>query len=166
MPAKRKKRRVKSSRKSKRKPVRNKVSYIPKGFHTVTPYIMIRGAAAMLDFVKKAFGAKEKHRSSGPDGAIWHADVLIGDSHVMIADATEQWPATPAGIYMYVKNTDAVYKSAIEAGAVSLQEPSDQFYGDRTAGVKDQWGNSWYMGTHLEDVSPKELQKRMATMKK
>ena len=164
MDAKRKTR--KSTKKTKKKPAKKKISFIPKGYHTVTPYVMVHGAAGLIDFVKQAFGAKEKHRSSSPDDGIWHADVVIGDSHVMIADATAQWPAAPTGVYLYVKDTDALYKNALAAGATSLQEPADQFYGDRTAGVKDQWGNSWFMGTHIEDVSPKELQKRMEAMRK
>ena len=167
MPTKRKAASRKPKKKhSKKKTSKKKVSFIPKGYHTVTPYVIVRGAGQLLDFVKRAFGAKEKHRSAGEDGSIWHADIVIGSSHVMIADASEQWPAMQAGVYLYVKDTDAAYKHAIEAGGVSIMEPTDMFYGDRNAGVKDQWGNLWWIGTHFEDVSPKELAKRMQSAKK
>jgi PhnB protein len=102
------------------------------------------------------------HRFSGPDGTVGHAEVRIGGSPVMMGEARGPWPAMPCAIYLYVNDTDAVYRRALAAGATSLMEPADQFYGDRNAGVKDPCGNFWWIATHKEDVSPEELQARAA----
>ena len=136
------------------------VKPIPEGHHTVTPYLAVQGAAKLLDFVKQAFDATELHCMPTPDGKIGHAQVRIGDSMVMLSDACGVWPAMPTALYLYVPDTDAVYRSALKAGATSLQEPANQFYGDRNAGVKDPSGNSWWIATHIEDVSPEELDGR------
>lgn len=139
-----------------------KVMPVPNGFHTVTPYITIPGASDLVNFVKKAFDAKVKEIHSTEDGIVRHALVKIGDSMVMIAESGEM-TETPAGIhlYLYVKDTDTYYKQAMAAGATSLMEPADQFYGDRNAGVKDPSGCSWWIATHIEDMSKKELDRRM-----
>ena len=136
------------------------VKPIPEGFHTVTPYLVVKDASKVLDFVKQAFDAKEMHRSVRPDGKIMHAQFRIGDSMVMIADGTPDHPPTPCSLYLYVKDTDALYKSAIKAGGTSIMEPMNMFYGDRNGGVKDPSGNQWWIGTHIEDVPEAELKKR------
>jgi uncharacterized glyoxalase superfamily protein PhnB len=136
------------------------VKPIPEGYHTVTPYLTIQGAAKLIDFLKRAFEAQETERITQPDGAIGHAEVRIGDSVVMMTDAGGERKPMPSGIYLYVNDTDAVYKRALQAGATSLMEPADQFYGDRSAGVQDPCGNQWWIATHKEDVPPEELKKR------
>ncbi len=139
---------------------------IPDGFHTVTPYLVVQGAAKELDFLKGAFEAKELFRMPQPDGTIMHAEVKIGDSIVMMGEARGQHKPMPCSLYLYVTDADAVYKRALQAGATSTMEPANQFYGDRTAGVRDPAGNQWMIGTHKEDVSPEELRKRAAALQK
>jgi len=139
-----------------------KVRTMPQGFHTVTPYLIVEGAARLIDFLTSAFGAKEIERMSRPDGKIAHAEVKIGDSVIMMGDAGGQWKPMPGSVYLYVKDTDAAYKRALQAGATSLMEPADQFYGDRNAGVRDPLGDIWWIATHKEDVSPEEIMKRAA----
>lgn len=138
------------------------VKPIPDGYHTITPYLVIKGADQLIEFLKKTFNAYEIHRTTLADGTLMHAEVRIGDSPVMVAEARGASKPMPSMFYLYVHDTDAVYKRAIEAGATSIKEPSDQFYGDRNAGVIDVSGNQWWMATHIEDVSPEELQKRAA----
>lgn len=137
----------------------------PDGFHTVNPYLAVEGAAQLLDFLAKAFGAEDVgQRFKSPDGAIMHAVVRIGDSMVEVSDA----PAEPmlAALHLYVEDTDASYRRAIEAGGISLREPMTTFYGDRSAAVKDPGGNSWWIACHVEDVSPEEMLRRMKTQSK
>jgi len=136
------------------------VKPIPDGFHTVTPYLIVPGVAKLIEFLQQAFDAKEIHRSARPDGSIMHAQVRIGDSFVMMGEPIGQWKPMPGSIYLYVNDTDAFYKRALQAGATSLMAPADQFYGDRNAGVKDPLGNHWWVATHIEDVPPDELEKR------
>ena len=141
------------------------VKPIPGGYHTVTPYLVVDGAEDLLEFVKQAFGADEIVRMDGPDGKIAHAEVRIGDSVVMVGNASPmQGPAMPATIHLYVDDADATFRRAIEAGGTSLEEPADQFYGDRRAAVRDAVGNHWFMATHTEDVSPEEMERRMEAM--
>ncbi len=142
------------------------VNPIPEGFRTVTPYIVINDAAKLLSFLSAAFGAKEMSSHKLPNGRVMHAQVKIGDSMVMLADAPEGQPSMPCMIYLYVPDTDAVYKTALAAGGISLMEPGDQFYGDRNAGVKDPCGNQWWIATHKEDMSDEELLKRALAHKK
>ena len=137
-----------------------KATPIPKGYHTVTPVLTVHGAAKLIEFLKQAFDAKETYRLPGPNGEVMHAEVKIGDSMVMVGEATDQWKPMPATIALYVEDTDAWYKRALQAGATSVREPSDQFYGDRSAGVKDSAGNRWWIHTHIEDVPPDEIKKR------
>ena len=140
-----------------------KVKPIPDGFHTVTPYLIVDGAKKVIDFMQHALGAKHDHEPTlRPDGTIMHATLKIGDSMVMISDASEHAKAMPVMLYLYVPNVDAAYQLALKAGATSIMEPADQFYGDRSGGVKDAAGNSWFFGTHIEDVAPAELTKRAA----
>jgi PhnB protein len=136
------------------------VKPIPEGYHTVTPYVVVPGVAKLIDFLKQAFDAKELHRMAGPDGRIMHAEVKIGDSPVMLGEPMGEWKAMPCAVYIYVADTDAVYNSALRAGATSMMEPADQFYGDRNAGVKDPAGNLWWIATHVEDLSTEEIKKR------
>jgi uncharacterized glyoxalase superfamily protein PhnB len=142
------------------------VKLIPEGYHTVTPYLVVPDVACLIDFLVQAFGAKETHRMSRPDGSIGHAEVKIGDSAVMMGQSNDQWKPMPGSIYLYVDDTDATYRRALEAGATSLMEPADQFYGDRNAGVQDPTGNMWWIATHKEDVAPEELARRAAAAMK
>ena len=142
-----------------------KIQSRPAGFHTVNPYLAVKGAAQLLDFLTKAFGAEEVgERFKGSDGAIMHAAVRIGDSMVEVSDAPGQ--PMPAALHLYVEDTDAAYRRAMEAGGTSLREPMTTFYGDRSAGVKDPGGNSWWIACHVEDVSPEELVRRMNAQSK
>ncbi|HXB55437.1 MAG TPA: VOC family protein [Vicinamibacteria bacterium] len=137
-----------------------KVKPIPEGYHTVTPYYTVANAAKLLEFVKQAFGAEETFRMADPDGSIRHAEARIGDSMVMIGQARDQWKPNPNAVYLYVPDVDATYRKALAAGARSTQEPTTHFYGDRGAGVEDAQGNIWWIGTHVEDVPPGEMEKR------
>ncbi len=137
------------------------VKPIPDGYQNVIPYLMVQGAAGLIDFLTQVFDAKVKERHTWADGSIMHAEVKIGDSTIMLGEAKGEWKPMPASIYLYVNDADASFKKAIKAGAVSVMEPSDQFYGDRHGGVKDPCGNFWWIATHIEDVPPEELQKRM-----
>ena len=136
------------------------VKPIPDGYHTVTPYLIVESAAELIDFTTQAFEAEETFRMPGPGGAIMHAEIRIGDSVVMMSDASPEHAPTSTRIHLYVEDVDAVYERAIQAGAASLREPEDQFYGDRSAGVRDAFGNQWWLATHVEDVSPEEIERR------
>ena len=139
----------------------SQVKPIPEGYHTLTPYLVVDGAEKVITFMKEAFGAKAVFEPMArPDGKIMHAEYKIGDSIIMISDASERAKATSAMLHLYVPNVDAVYQKAIKAGGTSVMEPADMFYGDRSGGVKDPAGNQWHIGTHVEDVSPAELKKR------
>ena len=133
---------------------------IPEGYHSVTPHLINENASRLIEFLKEAFGAQELNRLSGPDGRVLHAEIQIGDSMLMIGEATGEWKAMPASLALYVDNADATYQRALDAGAVSLREPADQFYGDRSAGVRDLAGNHWWIATHIEDVPREELRLR------
>lgn len=150
----------------------SQIKAIPDGYHSVQPYLHIRGAAAALDFYKKAFGATERMRIAQPDGRIGHAEIQLGDSCVMLADeaierdifSPKHLGGSPVSIMFYVDDCDAVVKQALAADAKSLREPADQFYGDRIAGVEDPFGFQWWLGTHVKDVSMKEMQTEMEKM--
>jgi PhnB protein len=134
---------------------------IPEGHHTVTPYLVVRNAAKTIDFLKNAFGAEFAFEPmKRPDGMIMHAELKVGDSIVMISDASERAQPTQSMIHLYVPNVDAVYQRAVQAGGVSTMEVADMFYGDRAGSVKDPAGNSWHIATHKEDVAMPELKKR------
>ncbi len=138
-----------------------KVKPIPKGYHSVSPALNQANAADTIAFCKKAFGAKEKMRIAGPGGKIMHAEILIGDSVVMLSDAMQE-PPQPAGLFVYVLNVDKVLAKAVTAGAKVLMPAQDMFWGDRFCRVEDPSGNRWGIAMHREDVSPKELKKRAA----
>jgi len=142
------------------------VKPIPEGYHSVTPYLVVEGVAALIDFLKQAFDAHEIERMARPDGTIQHAEVRIGDSVVMMGETPAETESMPTTLYLYVSDTDATYARALQAGATSVREPADQFYGDRSAGVKDRSGNFWYIATHVEDVSREELARRAAAQAK
>lgn len=142
-----------------------KAKPIPDGYHSVQPYMILNNAAAAIEFYAKAFGAKERMRME-KDGRIGHAEIEIGDSCIMMADEHPQigaysavhYGGSPVSLMVYVADCDAVYAQAIAAGAKSEREPTDQFYGDRMAGVVDPFGFRWYLGTHIKDVSKEELE--------
>lgn len=136
------------------------VSYKPSDTQSVIPYLVVPDAEKELAFVKEVFGAKEMHVFRDPGGRIAHAQVARGDSVVMMAQANEQWPSLPAAIYIYVPDVDTAYNRALAAGAASVMQPADQFYGDRNGGVKNSNGVQWWMATHVEDVSSEELTRR------
>jgi len=136
------------------------VKPIPEGYHTVTPYIVSRDAAATIDFAKRAFGAREHHVMRMPDGKVMHADIVIGNSHVMIGQAGGPNQAFPAMLYLYVPDVDATFQQAVSAGGTSLHAVSTQFYGDRHGAIGDVDGNQWWIATHVEDVSEEELGRR------
>jgi PhnB protein len=141
------------------------VSYIPNGSPTVTPYLAVKGTAALIDFLKAVFGATEIDRLVLPDGRIMNAAVRIGDSMVMMGDPGDRPPET-AMLYVYVPDCDAAYARALAAGATSIQAPADMFYGDRTAAFQDASGNKWYAATHKEDVDGEELARRAAAARR
>ena len=141
------------------------VKPIPEGYHTVTPYLIVDNCARLIEFLKQAFDAELRYSHASPDGAIQHAEVRIGDSFVMMGQASPEHKAMPCMLYLYVEDVDGVYKQAVQAGGISVREPADQFYGDRSGGVKDEFDNQWWIGTHVEDVSPEEIARRAATAK-
>ncbi len=138
-----------------------KVSFIPEGYHTVTPYLMVHNVEALVNFIKQVFGATEKERMLRPDGTIAHAEMRIGNSVVMMAEAASGEARMPGMLHLYLEDVDAAYRRALAAGASSVRAPRDEYYGDRTAGVNDAFGNQWWMSTHFEDVPAEEMQQRM-----
>jgi len=141
---------------------------IPEGYSTLTPYLAVEDAASAIEFYQRAFDAKERVRMPGPGGAIMHAELEIGDSVLMLSDPFPQASTKPpkelggtsVSLMLYVEDTDASYRQAIDAGATSLMEPDDMFWGDRFSSVQDPFGHSWTIATHVEDVSPEEMQRR------
>jgi PhnB protein len=140
------------------------VKPIPDGYHSVTPMFVVDGAGRLIDFLNQAFGAAERLRMPMPDGSVAHAELTLGDSVVMVADATPEWPAQGCSVHLYVEDVDATYNRALQAGATSTMEPEDRFYGDRAAAVRDPFGNSWSLATHIEDVPEDEMMRRMAAL--
>ena len=147
------------------------VKPIPEGFRSVTPYLSIRGAAQAMDYYKRALGAKERYRFPGPDGkTVAHAEMTIGDSIIMLSEEMpehgNQSPTTlkgtPVNFAVYVQDADKVFKRAVDAGATVVRPIADQFYGDRAGCVQDPFGHKWTIMTHIEDVSPEGMKKRMA----
>lgn len=137
------------------------VKPVPEGYHTVTPYLTVANAAKLIDFLQQAFNATLKYEMKDDSGNVRHAEMQIGDSMVMIGQARDQWVPKPANFYLYVPDCDALYHSAIAAGGKSVQEPATQYYGDRHGGVDDPQGNTWWIATHVEDVSPEEVERQM-----
>jgi PhnB protein len=145
------------------------VKPIPEGYHSITPYLFVKGAVAAIDFYKSVFGATEVVRMMGPNGKVMHAELKIGDSIVMLADENPPTgimsPQTvggfSVGMHLYVENVDAVIQRAVESGAKLLHPIKNQFYGDRSGSLLDPFGHMWSVATHVEDVSPEEMRKRM-----
>ena len=148
------------------------VKPIPDGYHTATPYLIIEGAADAIDFYKQAFGAVELFRMPGPDGKIGHAEIKIGDSPIMLADACpdmgykgpKSLGGSPVSLMIYVEDVDTVFKRAVDAGATVKEAVSDKFYGDRMGTLIDPFGHVWHVATHKEDVSVAEMKKRAAAL--
>jgi uncharacterized glyoxalase superfamily protein PhnB len=136
------------------------VKPVPEGYHTVTPYLTVTDATALLTFLEKAFGATNVHAMRDGAGKVQHAEATIGDSHVMLGQARDDATAMRAMLYLYVPDCDAAYKQAVAAGGTPLSEPKTQFYGDRHGAVTDPCGNQWYVATHVEDVAPDEMARR------
>lgn len=137
------------------------VKYIPDGYHTVTPYLTVINADHQIEFLQKAFGGELTYSMRDIQGRIRHAEIRIGDSMVMVGQSREQFHPRPMNFYLYVPECDDVYRRALAAGSKSIQEPTDHPYGDRSAGVEDSQGNHWWIGTHIEDVAPDEIERRM-----
>jgi PhnB protein len=164
---------AKPSKKSVKK-VAKKVQPIPKGYNAVTPYLAIQGAAAAIDFYKKAFGALELMRMPGPAGKLGHVEIRVGDSKVMLADESEKMNflgpkargGTPVHIHLYVKDVDATVAKAVELGAKLMRAAQDMFYGDRTASIEDPFGHFWHVSTHIRDVTMKEMKRAAEAMAK
>ena len=147
-----------------------KAKPIPDGYHTATPYLIIKDAAAALEFYKKAFGAKEIMRMGSPDGSIGHAEIQIGNSRIMIASEFPQMGVrspqsiggSPVSIFLYVEDVDKVFNQAVAAGATVRMPVADQFWGDRYGKLQDPYGHLWDVATHKEDLTPEEIGKRAA----
>ena len=139
------------------------VKACPDGYHTVTPYLMVPDAARFVAFMAAAFDARTTEQLMRPDGKIGHTEIRIGDSVVMLSEAGGDYPATPVMLHLYVDDVDAAFERAVRAGGVVVAAPSDQFYGDRSGGIKEPCGNTIWIATHIEDVAPDELKRRAAT---
>ena len=148
------------------------VKAIPDGYYSLTPYLVCKGAAKAIEFYAKAFGAEEVVRMPGPHGSIAHAEVRIGNSMLMLSDenkergqlSPESIGGTPCSIMLYADDVDAVFKRAVAAGSKAVMPPADMFWGDRMGNLVDPFGHKWAIATHKEDVSPAEMEKRMAAM--
>jgi PhnB protein len=150
----------------------SKVPYIPKGYNTVTPYLVIKGAAKAIDYYKNVFGATVVVRMDTPDGRVGHAELKIGDSIIMLADENPQMGSvsattignSPVSLYVYLPDVDRVVEKAKAEGAKIVKPVQDQFYGDRTGFLQDPFGHFWGIATHIEEVSPQEMKERMKKM--
>lgn len=147
----------------------SKVAYIPEGYSSVTPYLVIKGAAQAIEYYKKVFGANVVVRMDGPEGKVGHAELQIGNSRIMLADENPQMGATsattignsPVSLYLYIPDVDKVVDRAVAEGAKIIKPVQDQFYGDRSGFIQDPFGHFWGIATHVEDVSPQEMKERM-----
>lgn len=148
----------------------SKVSPIPQGYNSITPYLIVKGAAQAIDYYKNVFGASEVFRMDGPDGKVGHAELQIGDSRIMLADENPNMGqgytsaatigASPVSLYLYIPDVDSVVERAVSAGAKLLKPVQDQFYGDRSGFIQDPFGHLWGVATHVEDVAPQEVEER------
>lgn len=149
---------------------RTNVKAVPDGYHSLTPYLFIRAAAAAIDFYKRAFDAVEILRLLGPDGQIGHAEIQIGDSRIMLSEenmpmsarSPETLGGSPILLHLYVPDVDALFAQALAAGAKVTRPIANQFYGDRSGGLEDPFGFTWHLATHIEDLSEDEIKKRAA----
>ena len=150
------------------------VKPIPDGYHTATPYLIVDDGARAIDFYHRAFGATEIMRMPAPGGKVGHAEIKIGDSHIMLADEAPEMDArspkhyggSPVSLMLYVEDVDKLFAQAVAAGGTVARPVADMFYGDRSGTVKDPFGHSWHLSTHKEDVPPDEMKKRMDAMHK
>ena len=143
----------------------SRVNPIPDGYTAITPYLIVENAAELLDFLVNAFGAVERMRMAMPEGGIGHAEVEIDGAVLMLSDAAPpEFPAGDSKLHLYVKDVDSAYAQALSAGATSVAEPADQFYGDRVARIVDPCGNHWTVASHVEDVDMEEVTRRIAAM--
>ncbi|HJT71896.1 MAG TPA: VOC family protein [Terriglobales bacterium] len=149
------------------------VKPVPDGYHSVTPYLIIKGASRAIDFYKTAFGAQEIMRFPGPNGTIGHAELRIGDSVIMLADeqqahfrSPESYGGSPVSLMIYVPDVDKTFKQAVDNGAKEIRAVQDQFYGDRSGNLVDPFGHVWTIATHVEDVSAEEMKRRMEALPK
>ena len=148
------------------------VKPIPDGYRSVTPYLAVKQAADAIEFYRRAFGAKERMRLRMPNGKVGHAELEIGDSVIMLADehpemdfrSPESYGGAAVSLHLYVKDVDASFRKATEAGAKPVRPVQDQFYGDRSASLRDPFGHVWHIATHKEDVAPEEIDRRAAAM--
>ena len=144
------------------------IKSIPDGYHSVTPYLSIKGAAQAIEFYKRAFSATELFRLVAPSGEIGHAEIKIGDSPIMLADPCEEGAfrnpqslgGSSVGLHVYVEDVDALFVQAVDAGAKALRPVQDQFYGDRTGTLEDPFGHVWFLATHKEELTPEEINRR------
>jgi PhnB protein len=151
-----------------------KVKPIPTGYHAITPYLIIDGAARAIEFYQRALDAKEMLRIPAPNDRIGHAEIKVGDSVIMLADEHPEMDAyapghfngSPVSLLLYVTDVDRQFKQALDAGATEVRPVADQFYGDRSGSLKDPFGHTWHLSTHKEDVSMEEMARRMAAMKR
>jgi len=149
------------------------VPYIPKGYNSITPYLIIKGAAEAIEYYKNVFGATEVMRMAQPDGRIGHAELKVGNSHIMLADEFPEMEhrgplslgSSPVSMLIYVEDADSTVQRAVAAGAKILKPVQDQFYGDRSGFIQDPFGHLWGVATHKEDVSPQEMEERMKKVK-
>jgi PhnB protein len=137
------------------------VKPIPEGFGSVTPYLTVDDAQSLINFIQQAFDGQVTYRMNDEQGNVRHAEMKIGDSMIMIGQAREEWKSRPGMFVIYVADCDAVYKKAVAAGGKVVRDLTTQPYGDRSGGVEDAQGNQWWISTHVEDVSPEEMERRM-----
>ena len=137
------------------------VKPVPDGFHTLTPYLTVDNAQTLMNFIEQAFDGKVVYRMNDDEGNVRHAEMKIGDSMLMLGQARDEWHPKEANLVLYVPDCDAMYQKALAAGGTTVRELSTQPCGDRSGGVKDPQGNTWWISTHVEDVSPEEMERRM-----
>lgn len=150
------------------------VKAIPEGYHSITPYLIVRGAARAIDFYRQAFGATELLRIPGPNNTIGHAEIKIGDSVIMLADemsngqyrSPESVGGSPVSLMIYIEDVDKMFARAMSLGSKEIRAVQDQFYGDRSGNLIDPFGHVWTVATHVEDVAPEEMQRRMDALAK
>jgi PhnB protein len=135
----------------------------PEGYHTVTPYLFVADVAKLIEFLQSAFDAEELYRMQRPNGDVGHAKVRIGESMIEIGKPSAKFPAMQSAIHLYLPDTDAAFRKALDAGAKPFAEPSDRYYGDREAGVYDPFGNVWFLSTRVKDMTAEEMRARAAT---
>ncbi len=136
------------------------VSPIPPGYNTITTFLMLNDVKGFMEFLRTVFDAQPIRSFTTPDGTVDHAEARLGDSHLMVGDPMGKHPVRPGTMYFYVRDVNSVYQQALEAGARSISEPVDLFYGDRVAGVQDAWDNIWWLATHVEDMTETEMEER------